>query len=143
MTRKRNILALVLFAVYLGAVAYCCFGHFNDLPEIGQDSLFGIPMDKVVHFLMFFPFPILCFIVFSNHVYKTWHTILAVCVVFLAGCLIAAGTEIGQSFTDYRSCDIMDFVADATSLAISSVIVLIIDLRVIKKHHKQVCSKNS
>lgn len=55
--RKRNILTLALLVVYLGMVGWCCFGHFSDLPDIGQDNLFGIPMDKMVHFLMFFPFP--------------------------------------------------------------------------------------
>ena len=58
--RKQRILAILLFILYLCAVAYCCFGRFKDLPQIGQDSLWGIPMDKVVHFIIFFPFPILC-----------------------------------------------------------------------------------
>lgn len=138
--RKRNILALVLFIIYLGAVAYCCFGHFNDLPEIGQDTFLGIPMDKIVHFLMFFPFPVLCFTAFSGRTNKPWKSVLAVSSVFLIGCLIAAGTEVGQSFTDYRSGDILDFAADAVSLAISSVIVLFIDLRIIKN---RTCSKDS
>lgn len=94
--RKRNILTLALLVVYLGMVGWCCFGHFSDLPDIGQDNLFGIPMDKVVHFLMFFPFPILCYLAFSGMTGRPRHTVLAVSLVFLAGCLIAAGTEIGS-----------------------------------------------
>lgn len=138
--KKRNILALFLFIIYLGAVVYCCFGHFSDLPEIGQDTFLGIPMDKIVHFLMFFPFPVLCFIAFSGRTDKPWKSVLAVSAVFLVGCLIAAATEVGQSFTDYRSGDILDFAADAVSLAISSAIVLFIDLRIIKN---RTCSKDS
>lgn len=135
--KKRNILSLVLFIIYLGAVAYCCFGHFNDIPDIGQDNLFGIPMDKVVHFLMFFPFPILCFMTFAGQTRKSWHTVLTAGVVFLTGCAVAALTEIGQSFTDYRSGDILDFAADVTALALSTFIVTIIEI-----HIKQTCSKD-
>lgn len=80
--RKRNILTLALLVVYLGMVGWCCFGHFSDLPDIGQDNLFGIPMDKVVHFLMFFPFPILCYLAFSGMTGRPRHTVLAVGLVF-------------------------------------------------------------
>ena len=141
--KKRNILALSIFILYLGAVVYCCFGHFSQLPDMGVDTLFGIPTDKIVHFLMFFPFPILCFLAFTGRTRRPLHTVLSVGCVFLTGCLIAASTEIGQSFTDYRSGDILDFAADTTALAISSIIVMIIDLHIIKKHNKPICSKES
>lgn len=140
MSGKRKTIGIFLLVAYLGAVAYCCFGHFSDLPEINTDSLFGIPADKVVHFLMFFPFPILCHLAFAGWTTKTSHTVLSVSVIFLTGAVIAAATEIGQSFTDYRSGDIIDFTADTISLAVSSMIVLLIDLH-IKKHQKRICSK--
>ena len=57
--------------------------------------------------------------------------------------MIAAATEIGQSLTDYRSGDILDFAADVTALTISSVAVTLIDLHIVKKHNKQICSKDS
>ncbi|HBN01133.1 MAG TPA: hypothetical protein DD383_00625 [Rikenellaceae bacterium] len=139
--KKRNIFTLLLFLAYLAAVAYCCFWHFSELPNIGQDSIFGIPMDKIVHFLMFFPFPFLCFLAFVRRTYKPRHTVLAVGIVFLTGCAIAAGTEIGQSFMEYRSCDVLDFAADSIALAISSIIVMLIDLHIVKTHNKLKCSK--
>lgn len=140
MSGKRKTIGIFLLVAYLGAVLYCCFGHFSDLPEINTDSLFGIPADKVVHFLMFFPFPILCHLAFAGWTTKTSHTVLSVSIIFLTGAVIAAATEIGQSFTDYRSGDIIDFTADTISLAVSSMIVLLIDLH-IKKHQKRICSK--
>lgn len=142
MSGKRKALGIFLLIAYLAAVGYCCFGHFNDLPEINADTFFGIPADKVVHFLMFFPFPILCHLAFAGWTSKPRHTVLSVAAVFLTGALIAAGTEIGQSFTDYRSGDILDFTADTLSLAISSILVLLVDLH-IKKHCKGICSKES
>lgn len=140
--KKRKTFTLSLFILYLAAVLYCCFGHFSDLPEIGQDTFFGIPTDKVIHFLMFFPFPILCFLAFTG-TRRPLHTVTTAVIVFLTGCAIAAATEIGQSFTDYRSGDILDFAADVTALAISSIAVTLIELHITKKHNKQICSKDS
>lgn len=79
--RKQRILAILLFILYLCAVAYCCFGRFKDLPQIGQDSLWGIPMDKVVHFIIFFPFPILCYAAFRPKSEKGWRIALAVAII--------------------------------------------------------------
>jgi len=131
--RKRRVPALLLFILYLCAVAYCCFGHFNDLPQLGRDSLWGIPMDKIVHFLMFFPFPIFCYAAFRPQSRKAWRILVAVAIVLVVGCAVAAGTEIGQSFTTYRSGDAMDFLADFTALAGASVLTLLAELLILKK----------
>ena len=131
MSRKNNILFRILLVLYLAAVLFLCFGHFSGSP--GMDwKLLGIPSDKVVHFLMFFPFPLLVFAGFDRLTTKPWHSALFAVCVFLAGCLLAAGTEIGQTFTTYRNGDVFDFKADTLALALSSILVLIIDLR--KQH---------
>lgn len=127
MMRKRNIFAPLLI-IYLGAVVYLCFGHFNDLPQIGQDSLWGIQMDKVVHFLMFFPFPILCHAAFRPQGKKGWRTVVTVFIIFVTGCALAAGTELGQSLTDYRSGDPMDFLADLAALTGASIVTVLAEL---------------
>ena len=123
-THKSNLIAVFLMIVYLAAVAYCCFGVFNSIPNV-QRSYFGIPTDKIVHFLMFFPYPFLCFMMIDNHKNGLWHRLLLVLASFLSGCMIAASTEIGQSFTTYRSGDIRDYYADILALGIASFITLI------------------
>ena len=123
MIRKSNIIASAILATYLAVVAYCCFGHFSDLPSISKCFL-GIPADKIVHFLMFFPFPILCYLSFNRHTVNPWRSVLQVSMALVAGGILAAATEIGQSFTDYRSGDIMDFCADLISLATASALTL-------------------
>ena len=120
---KRNVVSLVLFVIYLAAVIWCCFGHFDDLPDVDK-SLFGIPTDKIVHFIMFLPFPVLCFKSFSFLAGKQWRAILTIIVIFILGCLLAAGTEIGQSFTKYRSGDPLDFISDVAALVVSSIATL-------------------
>ena len=125
--RKKNVIWLILLLIYLGMVAWCCFGQFESLPKVTKDFL-GIPADKIVHFIMFLPFPFLCFRTFSFLAAKPWQAVLALFVIFLIGCLIAAGTEIGQSFTSHRSADPMDFLADAIALATCALITLILHL---------------
>jgi len=133
MTRKLDITFKVIFFAYLAAVIFLCFGKFENLPQMNPLFL-GIPKDKVVHFLMFFPFPILVFLAFDRFTTKPWHSLLFCLGVFLLGCIVAAATEIGQSYTQYRSGDPNDFRADILAVAISSIIVLIIDLK--KQKHE-------
>ena len=124
---RRRVIGLIVFLIYLGVVVWCCFGNFEDLPKPKQ-SILGIPIDKIVHFLMFVPFPFLCYMAFGPEHVKPWKSVLAILLSFLSGCLVAAGTEMGQSFTSHRTADPKDFMADAIALAIASLIALLIIL---------------
>ncbi len=130
MTRKATTLALIfriLFVVYLLAILYLCFGHFDHLPKVAR-TILGIETDKVVHFLMFLPFPVLSFLAWGRSTATPWQSLLLSLGLFLAGALIAAATELGQRLTPYRSGDPLDFRADLLALAAGALIVLIIDL---------------
>ena len=134
MTRRQRLLARILFVLYLAAVAYLCFGRFDDMPDV-EKYIFGIPTDKAVHFLMFFPFPILAFLAFDRYTEKFWSTVLWTLGTFAAGALLAAGTEYGQArLTTWRSGDPLDLRADLIALGISSLLVFCIDLW--KQHRK-------
>ena len=61
MTTPKTILARFLFFLYLAGIAFLCFMHVDKLPDV-QKFIFGIPTDKVVHFGMFLPFPILAYL---------------------------------------------------------------------------------
>lgn len=125
--KKRNIISFILFLLYLGFVAWCCFGHFDSLPNISR-NIFGFPTDKVVHFLMFFPFAFLCFASFDYLAKNRWKALLLLVGVLVVGLLVAVSTEAGQSLTTYRAADTLDFKADAIALASASIIILIIIL---------------
>ena len=120
--KKSNKIFLALFAIYLVLVAYCCFWNFDSLPAV-DSTMFGIPTDKLVHFIMFFPFPILCYLAFEKGWKEPWQILLAVLAVAAMGLGVAAATEVGQSFTGYRSGDPKDFRADALAVGISSLII--------------------
>ncbi len=132
MTTPKTILARILFFLYLVAIAFLCFMHVDKLPDV-QKFILGIPTDKVAHFLMFLPFPILTYLAYDHLTNKVWSAILFALATFVIGCLLAYGTEYVQGRLPYRSMDIKDFKADALALAISSVFVFIIDVTHLKK----------
>jgi VanZ family protein len=121
------------FVIYLIAVLYLCFGHFDNTPDIPW-TLLGIPSDKLVHFCMFFPFPILAFLAFDKYTETPKSTFLFSGITWVLGLLLAFGTEWGQAhLTDYRSGDPWDLLADALALTLSTVLVIIWDLSKQKK----------
>lgn len=123
----RRSVKVLLFVLYIVALAYACFGHFDNMEQISW-SLWGIPSDKLVHFCLFLPFPILSYMVTRERSSKPWHSLALALSIFILGCVLAAGSEIGQGLTGYRSCDPADFRADCLALAVSSLAVLAMDL---------------
>ena len=126
--KGKRLIARILFFLYLAAVLVLCFGQFKDVPSVPW-TLLGIPSDKIVHFCMFFPFPILAFLAFDKYTETPRSTFLFSGITFLVGVALAFGTEWGQAhLTTYRSGDPLDWVADVSALFISTLIVIIWDL---------------
>ena len=132
MTRRQLVISRILFAVYLIAVAVLCFGNFSSSDDVPKD-LWGIPMDKVVHFLMFFPFPLLAYLAFNRYREQRWAAVTWAVGALACGCAFAAFTELVQSRLPYRSGDPADFKADFLALAACTVFILVI---ILLKHKK-------
>lgn len=132
MTKRQLIFARIILALYLVAVVVLCLINFSSPPKV-QKTLFGIPTDKVVHFCMFFPMPILAFFAFDKYTEKMWTSLLFTLLTFVVGVGLAAFTEWAQSLTPYRSGEKLDFVADIIALAVSSVLVAVLDISKMKK----------
>ena len=130
---RRTLIARILFLLYLGALAWLCFGNFSSLPSVSM-KFFGIETDKLVHFGMFFPFPILAFLAFDKYTETPKSTFLFSGITFLVGLVLAYLTEWGQAhLTTWRSGDPWDFVADLSALTLSTLIIIIWDLSKQKK----------
>lgn len=126
--KGKRLIARILFFLYLVAVLVLCFGQFKDAPSVPW-TLLGIPSDKLVHFCMFFPFPILAFLAFDKYTETPRSTFLFSGITFLVGVALAFGTEWGQAhLTTYRSGDPLDWLADISALFLSTLIVIIWDL---------------
>ena len=137
MTKRQVIWARILLGVYLLAILVLCFANFSSVPKV-QDKIFGIPVDKIVHFLMFFPFPILAWFAFDKHSNTLSSTFLFTALTFIIGVVFAAATEFGQAkLTTWRSGDPKDLGADICALALASLIVLFLDI----KKQRRPCSE--
>ena len=123
---KKNVLILsrILLVLYLVCLGVLCFGNFSGMPEM-EKKILGFDPDKVVHFLMFFPFPILAWLASGRRLSGPWPALGLTLLLFLIGCALAACTEIVQQFLPWRSADPRDFSADALALALSALIVFI------------------
>ena len=131
MITPKTFLARILFFLYLAAVAFLCFMHVDKLPEV-QKFILGIPTDKIAHFLMFLPFPILAYLAYDHLTNKLSHAFLFALATLIVGLLMAYGTEYVQGKLPYRSMDINDFKADALAIALSTVAVFIVDITHLK-----------
>ena len=121
------------FVIYLLAVLFLCFGKFENTPDVPW-SLLGIPSDKLVHFCMFFPFPILAFLAFDRFTETHKSTFLFSGITWVLGMGLAFATEWGQAhLTDYRSGDPWDLLADGLAITLSTIVVIIWDLTKQKK----------
>ncbi|MBP5720537.1 MAG: VanZ family protein [Bacteroidales bacterium] len=124
---KRTTLFRILTVVYLVAVAVLCFANFGSEREMPL-SILGIPTDKIAHFLMFLPFPVVAFFSFPLKKAGVLKSILLIVAMFVVGCLLAWGTEYVQSKLPYRTMDPADFKADGLGLICGSVGTFLIRL---------------
>lgn len=129
---RRTTLFRILTLLYIAAVAVLCFAKFSSLPSVPGFFL-GIPMDKIVHFLMFLPFPVLALFSFRLRSPKVLTVVLLVVGIFAVGCIMAWCTEIIQGRLPYRTMDPNDFAADRLGLVSGALIAFIISLFTLKK----------
>ncbi len=125
--RTRALVFRLLLLLYLGAVAYLCFANFDKLPDFPKTFL-GIRLDKIVHFCMFFPFPILGFLAYDGLTRTPWQALAAMVCIFAFGGIFAGITEIVQGSLPYRVQDISDFGADCLAIGIASVLMFLFDV---------------
>ena len=131
--KDRKIVARLVFLLYLAVVILLCFGHFSDMSGVPR-RIWNFDTDKIVHLLMFLPFPVLFYIAFRWRTYKPWQSLVLALAILAIGCVIAVGTEYIQGFLPYRSEDPADFRADFLALCFSSIIVLLTDLNKPTRH---------
>jgi VanZ family protein len=135
--RITYIVVTALFLLYIVAVLCLCLLNLSDkTPELPQYFL-GIPMDKLAHFLMFFAYPVVGWLMLTYNKMLSMRTNLIFPVLLITGFLFAAFTEAAQGLlTTYREPDNMDFIADAIGIISSSLL-----MRIFNKPAKKVCDK--
>ncbi len=129
---RRTTLFRLLTLLYLAAVAVLCFAKFSSLSSV-PGSFLGIPTDKIVHFFMFLPFPVLALLSFELKKPHLFKLVLIVVLLFITGCLLAWATEYVQGLLPYRDMDPKDFRADSLGLLVGSVVSFLLFVFAVKK----------
>ena len=123
MSTKRIIYATA-FCLYMAAVVYLCFARPENMPQLPM-TWFGLPADKIGHFLMFAPFPLLGYKVLETDNISATKKFMLLAVVSTLGLGIAISTEQLQAMLAYRSAEIMDIAADAAGIVIGGIVCIL------------------
>lgn len=108
---------IALFCIYLAAVAVACFTKPSNLPDLGAGTFMNIPMDKILHFILFLPFPVLASMSLIDPQKDRTANLVILLVISVTGIGIAYATEAIQSQIGYRAYDMKDLYADSLGIA--------------------------
>lgn len=111
--------------LYLVVVTILLLTDASAFPKPPRFDL-PIPADKIVHFLLFTPFPVLAYLSVKKDLRVNWKSVLVMLLVFAIGCVFAVLSELAQSFTPTRTTDIDDVLADGIGMLCSSVGTIVI-----------------
>jgi VanZ family protein len=125
MKTRLKYLAIGLFCFYMAAILALCLINTDSLPELPKTFL-GIPLDKFVHFMMFFPFTILGYSAFAPEAESKWKRLTRLLIIILSGSVFIFSTEKLQALTSYRSYELMDMTADSLGLIAGGLLTFII-----------------
>lgn len=121
---KKKLTARILLILYIITLCVLCFIRIEPGIDLGSAWL-GLPKDKIVHFLMFLPYPVITYFAFRREKITPVPFILFMVSVIVTGIAIGAATEIIQGMTNYRSADINDLRADSLGVFSGALIILL------------------
>jgi len=126
--RKTYVAVTGLFALYIIAVLCLTLLDLSDkTPELPKYFL-GIPMDKIAHFLMYFAYPVVGWLMctYNKHI-KIRHGYLYP-LLFITGLAFAAFTEYAQgAFTTYRDSDPLDMLANLIGISAACILMKLLE----------------
>lgn len=115
-------ISFIILCIYIAAVAVLCFMKTDSLPSVELYFL-GIPLDKIIHFIMFAPFPVLAYMTFWPAKAGKAGKLGVLMVIAAVGAGLAKATERIQSMLGYRNGDPADFMSDLAGILIGSAII--------------------
>ena len=121
---QRQHISSVIFCLYILAVGIMCFSRPENIPYVTFDW-FGLPADKVVHCLMFIPFPVLAYMSFVPERFSPLIKIACIVAAAIIGAGISYTTEVVQSALGYRSFEIKDLIADLAGICLGTSVLLV------------------
>jgi hypothetical protein len=116
-----------IFALYLGLLFFLSLYPFSSTPVDMSKYLLGIRTDRIVHFIMFFPLPLLSGCVYELSRLKFKRRYCKYILIFSVSVVIASLTEFLQGISAFRDFDYIDLVANWFSIIVSSLLLIPVD----------------
>ncbi len=124
----RGRISLILLIIYIASVLFLSLYSFEntqiDLPKF----FLGIPLDKIIHFIMYIPLPILLWAVLIDFYPSYYHRGVALVIIFIISIILSTSTEILQKTTEFRQFEYLDLIANYLG-----VIIGLLSISIIKK----------
>ncbi|MBP9986757.1 MAG: VanZ family protein [Bacteroidales bacterium] len=112
---------LAVLLVYYALVTYLCLGSLDYVSQINVPHyIFGIRIDRWVHFLMFFPMPLLLYWIAPKR-----RRFLSLSVSALISLAVSATLEYLQRFTPTRFTDPKDLRANWLAVIVMTTLIAI------------------
>ncbi len=112
---------LAVLLVYYALVTYLCLGSLDYVSQINVPHyIFGIRIDRWVHFLMFFPMPLLLYWIAPKR-----RRFLSLSVSALISLAVSATLEYLQRFTPTRFTDPKDLRANWLAIFVMTTLIAI------------------
>ena len=125
-----------MLITYIALVLFLCLANFSNSTLVLPEYYLGIRIDRLFHFLMFFPYSFICypFIKYKfKKISKIWQLIV---VLIISGIVLATLVECSQeALTTYRESDPIDLLANLIGILSGSVLLSFL-LRILKRTHR-------
>ncbi len=120
-----NYLTMILFFLYLVGILSLMLLTINIEDINAPDFIFGIEIDKVVHFIVFLPYSLLLWLAFNKKFSRHTNFFISFLIPF-TGILFAIATEFLQSLNPSRDFDINDIIVNIMSVIFASLLLNVI-----------------
>ena len=123
--KKYIIVFKILFWTYLSAVFFLCLYTFKDTGIDLSIYFFGISADRIVHFIMFLPYPTSAWFAIEGW-FKKLSGRYAIAILFFSGIALAIFAETLQRLNPNRDFDPRDILANMLGIFVGTIILLIL-----------------
>ncbi len=115
-----------IFYLYIALVLFASLYSFNDTKIDLSDYIFGIRVDRIVHYILFLPYSVIAWLAFGSTL-KRYPGKYSKYYILLSGMIISSLTEYLQTLTPYRDFDLLDLTSNYLGIISGSLIVYILD----------------
>ena len=115
-----------LFFIYIVVVLFASLYSFKNTSVDLSVFILGIRADRLVHFIMFFPFPFSAWLAFGTTIKKLTNRWSMPALLF-SGAIISSITEFLQTLNTNRYFDYVDLIANYSAIVVGTIMVALIE----------------